>query len=424
MRMKIRPTLVRGTVSAPPSKSMTHRALICSALAHGVSRIRHPLVSDDTEATASVLRKLGVDISVEDGLWLVRGGELRSPGSELFCGESGTTLRFMSAVCSIVDGECLLTGGPSLSGRPVEPLMDALRQLGVDCESSDGTPPVVVRGKGGIRSGRVRIRGDISSQFISALLLVAPLGDGETEIRVTTPLESKPYVAMTIDAQRAFGVNVNSSEDMREFKVDSQNYKSTDFRVEGDWSSAAFMLASGALAGEVTVRGLNRQSRQADMEIINILRAMGAELSWSGDAVTARKTGLQGIEWNLSDSPDLFPIVTCLGAAASGRSVLRGLGRLRFKESDRIASMVGNLVRMGATVRQSGDIVEIEGGAPIGAVVDSFGDHRIAMALAVLGLVAAGETTVLDADCVSKSYPGFWEDLVSIGAETGRQEDE
>jgi 3-phosphoshikimate 1-carboxyvinyltransferase len=350
--MKIRPTLVRGTVSAPPSKSMTHRALICSALAHGVSRIRHPLVSDDTEATASVLRKLGVDISVEDDLWKVRGGELRSPSLELFCGESGTTLRFMSAVCSIVDGECLLTGGPSLSGRPVEPLMEALRQLGVDCESSDGSPPVVVRGRGAIRSGSVRIRGDISSQFVSALLLVAPLGDGETDIRVTTPLESKPYVAMTIDAQRAFGVTVNTSEDMREFKVDSQSYKSIDFRVDGDWSSAAFMLASGALAGEVTVGGLNRQSRQADMEIINILGAMGAKLSWSGDSVTVRKTELQGIDWDLSDSPDLFPIVTCLGAAASGGSVLRGLGRLRFKESDRIEAMMDNLIRMGVTVRQ------------------------------------------------------------------------
>ncbi|UCD44472.1 MAG: 3-phosphoshikimate 1-carboxyvinyltransferase [Candidatus Bathyarchaeota archaeon] len=403
---------------------MTHRALICSALAHGVSNIHAPLISDDTEATARVLRKLGVDISVEDGLWVVRGGELRGPGSELFCGESGTTLRFMSAVCSTVEGECHLTGGPSLSGRPVEPLMESLRQLGVDCESSDGTPPVVVKGKGGLRSGSVRIRGDVSSQFISALLLVAPLGDGETDIRVTTPLESKPYVAMTIDAQRAFGVDVDSSEDMRDFKVDSQSYKPTDFRIEGDWSSAAFMLASGALAGEVTIGCLSRQSRQADMEIINILGAMGIELSWSGDAVTAEKTELRGIDWDLSDSPDLFPIVTCLGAAASGRSVLRGLGRLRFKESDRIEAMVSNLVRMGVEVRQSGDIVEIKGGTPRGAVVDPHGDHRIAMALAVLGLVADGETAVLDAECVSKSYPGFWEDFVSLGAETGRTEDE
>jgi 3-phosphoshikimate 1-carboxyvinyltransferase len=365
-----------------------------------------------------VLTQLGVNIHGETDAWIITGGNLKKPDEILYCGESGTTLRLLTAICALVEGDCTLTGGPSLSGRPMEPLMGALRQLGVDCESTDGYPPVVVKGKGIVSNGTVEIRGDISSQFVSALLLLSPRGDGTT-IRITTTLESKPYVLMTMDTQRAFGVEVEASKDMRTFRIKSQHYTPADMVVEGDWSSAAFVLACGALTGEVVVRNLNPKSHQADRVISDILEVMGADVRWDGNSLTVKSSKLSPIEWDLSNSPDLFPIVASLSATADGTSTLSGLGRLRFKESDRIASVTENLARMGVKFKIIDDTVKIVGGMPRGAVLDPHHDHRIAMAMAVLGTIAVGETTILDAGCVAKSYPGFWEDLRLIGVELG-----
>jgi 3-phosphoshikimate 1-carboxyvinyltransferase len=419
MSVTVSPAKVKGVVMAPPSKSMTHRAAICAALAEGVSVVRSPLIADDTEATRRVLTQLGVSIQGETDAWRITGGALKSLDEVLHCGESGTTLRLLTAICALVEGDCTLTGGPSLSRRPMEPLMDALRQLDVDCESTDGHPPVMVRGKGAVSSGTVEIRGDISSQFVSALLLVAPRGIGMTTVRITTPLESKPYVSMTMNTQKAFGVEIEASQNMRTFKIRNQEYTPADMRVEGDWSSAAFLLACGALTGEIKVRNLNPRSHQADRAISDILEAMGADVRWGGDGLTVKSLGLNPIEWDLSDSPDLFPVVASLCATADGTSTLRGLGRLRFKESDRIASVTENLARMGVKFNVEDDTVKIIGGKPRGAVVDPHKDHRIAMAMAVLGTVTEGETTILDAGCVAKSYPRFWNDLRLMGVELG-----
>jgi 3-phosphoshikimate 1-carboxyvinyltransferase len=420
MKVKIRKSEVGGRVGAPPSKSMTHRALICSALAAGESVIRSPLVSDDTQATLRVLRGLGLDVSEGSGFWGVHGGTLKEPDMDLFCGESGTTLRLVTAVCSLTNGECKLTGGPSLSRRPVEPLLEGLGQLGVDCESAGGFPPVKVRGRGKIRNGEVEMRGDISSQFVSAILLVAPFGDGATRIKLTTPLESRPYVRMTMDVQRIFGVEIQASDDMRAYRVERQAYRPADMAIEGDWSSATYLLAAGALAGGVTVENLNPGSGQADAAIIDILEGMGVQVKRRGSSFSVEKTELRAVEADLSDSPDLFPVVASLCSAASGKSVLRGLRRLRYKESDRVAAMVEGLDRMGVKTARERDSLVIEGGRINGGVIDPSNDHRIAMALSILGLVAEGETTILNAGCVSKSYPGFWEDMKRIGAEIWR----
>jgi 3-phosphoshikimate 1-carboxyvinyltransferase len=396
---------------------------MCSALASGRSLIRSPLASDDTEATSRVLQELGVRILDESDPIEVHGGTLKAPKSSLFCGESGTTLRFMTALCSVVKGECTLTGGPSLSTRPIEPLLEALRQIGIDCESNGGYPPVKVLGRGLIGGGDVDIQGDISSQFVSALLLIAPLGNG-MRINLTTPLESKPYVEMTMDAQRAFGVTVQASDDMRSYLIKKQAYRPVDITVEGDWSSAANILAAGALAGKVEVKNLNPDSSQADTAIIDILQAMGARIKTTGRSISVKKSGLRSIEVDLSDSPDLFPVTASLCAAASGVSVLRGLRRLRFKESDRVASMMEGLQGMGIDVRQGEDVLMIEGGKPRGDTINPHNDHRISMAFSVLGLVSEGETKILDAGCVSKSYPRFWENMETIGADIRRSEDD
>ncbi len=424
MRVEIHRSEVKGTVAAPPSKSYTHRALICSALARGKSRILSPLLSDDTEATCRVLNNLGVDLHTEPELLEVVGGELKKPDSDLFCRESGTTLRFMAAVSALVDGKCRLTCGPSLSRRPVGPLIDGLRQLEVDCRSKGGFPPVVVEGKGRIHGGNVAIPGDISSQFVSALLLVAPLADRAVSLKLTTSLESKPYVSMTMVAQRRFGIELQASGDMREFQVQRQTYHPTEFSVEGDWSSAAYMLAAGALAGKVTVHGLNPESLQADSAIINILERMDVDVNLKGNAISVQSSGLNGLEFDMSDCPDLFPLVSAICAVADGTSVLSGVRRLQYKESDRVMAMVEGLRKMGVKATRSEDSVTIVGTNPRGELIDPKRDHRIAMAFSIVGLVAEGKTVIQDAESVSKSYPGFWDDLEALGVEFGRLENE
>jgi len=424
MRVEIRRSEIEGTVSAPPSKSYTHRALSCSALAHGTSRILSPLHSDDTEATSRVLGKLGINLIEGEDFWRVEGGELQRSSSELFCEESGTTLRFMTAICAMVDGESKLTCGPSLSRRPIVPLLEALKQLEVDCRGTNGFPPIVVRGKGRVRGGEVELPGDISSQFVSALLFLAPLTDDGVSLKLTTSLESKPYVSMTMAIQREFGVEVHASGDMREFNIERQSYQPTEFKVEGDWSSSAFLLAAGALAGQVTVEGLNVKSLQADVFIINVLKQMGAKVKVRKGAVSVSKSKLTGSEFDVSDCPDLFPIVAALCAAAEGRSVLYGIERLRYKESDRARAMVEGLQGMWIETVQHEDSVVIRGGAPQGGIINPWSDHRIAMALAILGLIAEGKTTILDADCVSKSYTGFWREMEALGVKVRRLNNE
>ena len=417
MDVRVVRSLVGGSLEPPPSKSMTHRALVCSALAEGESVIRNPLVSDDTQATRWILELLGADVSGGDDEWKVRGGALKEPYAELDCGESGTTIRFMTAVCGLVDGVCKLSGGQSLSRRPMGPLVEGLRQLGVDVNSRGGLPPITVKGRGRIRGGEASIRGDISSQFVSALLFVAPLTDRKTVVNVTTQLESKPYVSMTMDTQRLFGVDVKASEDMSAYTVSGQKYSPAELTVEGDWSSAAFLLAAGAMSGGVTVGNLNMESKQPDMAILDVLGSMGAILDRHDSSIHVREATLKGLTLDMTDCPDLFPVVAALCATASGTSTLTGIRRLQFKESDRIAAMAEGLKRMGVRTALDEDTFTIEGGRPKGSMVSPHQDHRIAMAFTVLGLAADGETVITDAECVSKSYPGFWEDIESIGAE-------
>jgi 3-phosphoshikimate 1-carboxyvinyltransferase len=377
--------------------------------------IRSPLLSDDTETTIRVLRELGITITEGSKLIEVHGGTLKAPKSELFCSESGTTMRFMVALCSLIEGRCTLTGGPSLSMRPVKPLLDALGQIGIDCYSNEGFLPVTVIGSNRRVGGDVYIRGDISSQFISALLLIAPLGKG-MKINITTSLESKPYIMMTMDIQKSFGVTVETTDNIQKYLVKNQAYHPLDLTIEGDWSSAANVLAAGALAGNATVDNLNPNSCQADTEILDILKCMGVKIQIGNRRINVEKSDINSIDVDLSNSPDLFPITASLCAASTGVSVIRGLRRLRFKESDRVAAMVEGLQKMGINLRQNDDSLEIEGGKTVGCMINSYNDHRIAMAFSVLGLVSDGVTTILDAESVSKSYPTFWEDFERIGA--------
>lgn len=415
MKVLISKSEVKGKIKVPSSKSYTLRALVCAALASGESEIISPLTSDDTEAACNVLREVGIDVHRGADSWQVKGGNFRKPKVELFCGESAATLRFMTAICSLIPGECRLTAGSSLSKRPVKPLIEALKQLGVDCSSQDDVAPVIVKG-GRLRGGTTELPGDISSQFVSALLLISPFAEEGVNIRLTTPLESKPYVMMTLECMERFGIKIHSSHDLREFEIGKQEYKTTKYGVEGDWSSASYLLALGAVAGEIEVENLNLNTLQGDRVILDFLKDMGAFVEVDRDSVTVRKSGLKAIRADLSDCIDLLPTMAVLAAAAEGVSEFAGVDRARLKESNRVLAVKEGLERMNVGVKEETDRLTISSSKPKGSIIDSHDDHRVAMAFSILG-VLAGETIIENAECVSKTFPQFWDVLKSVGGE-------
>ena len=413
MKASISKSEVKGKISVPPSKSYTIRGLMCAALAQGISEIINPLSSYDTEVARDVLTKVGINIQQRGYKWQVTGGDFREPTTDLYCGESAATLRFMTAVCSLVPGKCRLSSSPSLIRRPIKPLIQALRQLEVSCLYQEKEALVIVEGSR-LKGGIVELAGNISSQFVSALLLISPLAEKGIKIRLTTPLESQPYVLMTLECLKKFGINAIYSRDLRQLEILQQRYKPTKYSVEGDWSSASYFLALGALSGEVTVENLNPGSLQGDKMILNFLRDMGASVRINKNSVTVSRSGLNSLQADLSDCIDLLPTMAALAAAADGVSQLAGIDRARLKESNRVAALREGLEKMGIKVSEEKDKLTITGSQPKGTTLDSKGDHRIAMAFSLLG-TAVGGTTIDGAECVAKTYPGFWEALKSIG---------
>ena len=420
MKVSISKSEISGQAIAPSSKSYTIRGLFCAALAKGESEIIHPLGSDDTEASLDVLSKAGVHIYPQKDSWQVSGGNLHQPETDLFCRDSALTIRFMTAIASIIPGQCRLTAGPSLGRRPIEPLIQALRQLGVDCHYQAKPACMVVNGTkltGGITS----LSGDISSQFVSALLLISPFAAKGMSIRITTPLESQSFVLMTLECLKLFGVEVKVSSDLREFNTVGQAYRPTRYMVEGDWTSASYLLALGALGGDIIVNNLNPESLQGDKCIIGFLKDMGASVTVERNSVRVNKSKLKAITANLNDCIDLLPTLAVLAAVAEGQSHFTGISRARLKESNRISAVREGLERMGIIVAEDEDSLSITGASPKGAVIDSKNDHRIAMAFSLLGILA-GDTTIEQAECVGKTYPDFWKTLQSIGGEVKTDE--
>ncbi len=415
MRASISKSEVAGRVSAPSSKSYTIRGLMCTALAKGASEIIHPLGSDDTEASLDVLSKVGIHVLPKKDYWHVTGGDFREPDGELFCRESAATSRFMTAIGSLIPGKCCLTSAPSLSKRPIKPLVNALRQLGVDCLYRDKEASVVVKG-GRLRGGAAELPGNISSQFVSALLLISPFADEGMKIRLTTPLESQPFVLMTLECLRKFGITVNYAKDLREFETSKQTYKPGKYLVEGDWSSASYLLGLGALCGQIEVENLNPETLQGDKVILDFLKDMGASVTIGKKSITVRRSRLKAIRADLSDCIDLLPTVAVLAAAADGVSQFTGIERGRLKESDRVSALKEGLEGMGIKVVEERNRLTITGSTPRGSAIDTRGDHRIAMAFSLLGSFVGG--TIIDqAECVYKTYPEFWDILKSIGGE-------
>jgi 3-phosphoshikimate 1-carboxyvinyltransferase len=411
-----------GVARAPPSKAYTHRALIAASLSEGQSSIKGALICDDTLATVNACSLLGARIrKVKEGFIVSGMSKPITPHDVIHCRDSGSTIRFITPVCALADGISVLTGNEGLRKRPMEALLEALRHLGVPCYSArcNGYPPIIVFG-GGVKGGMASLRGDVSSQFISGLLFSTPKASANTEIIITNQLESKPYVAITLDVLRKHSIEIEASSDYGNFLVPhGQAYMPFSHVIEGDYSSAAFLLAAACITdSNLKVDNLLRKTLQGDQAIVSILEEMGSQLGVGEDHVEVQgvKGELKGISIDVRDVPDLAPVCIALASLAEGETVLSGTRRLRFKESDRIASMSSELMKMGAKIMESGDGLIIRGKSRLrGAELDSHNDHRIAMACAVAALRAEGTTIIHGIECVNKSYPNFVKDLRSLG---------
>jgi 3-phosphoshikimate 1-carboxyvinyltransferase len=427
MELVVSQSRVSGRVDAPPSKSYTHRGVLAGALADE-TRLLNPLSSADTEASVRCARGLGASVEREEGGIRMSGldGAPETPDDVLDCGNSGTTTRLFAGAASLVDGLAVLTGDGSLRSRPNGPLLSSLRELGATARSTRGNgqaPLVVGDALGG---GETTVDGGVSSQFISSLLFAAPLTDEGATVRIEGTLKSRPYVDITLEVLDEVGITVEETEEG--FDVPGrQAYTAEEFRVPGDFSSASYPLAAGAVAGEAHVGNLY-PSAQGDEMILDVLEGMGASVEWDRDGGVARVSGeadeLTGVEFSAADNPDLTPTVAALGAAAGGKTRVVDAEHVRYKETDRLEAMATELRKMGAVVDEERDTLVVNGEASelVGARVDGRHDHRVVMALAVAALVAEGKTVIETAESVDVSYPGFGDDLGELGTEVEKQD--
>jgi 3-phosphoshikimate 1-carboxyvinyltransferase len=408
---------ISGEVYAPPSKSYTHRAILITSLGPG-GTVKRPLISADTRATMYASEAFGARVAADHEI-RIQGvsGRPQTPEDVINVLNSGTTLRFCSALAALTEG-AVLTGDASIRTRPNGPLLSALNDLGADAFSirGNGRAPLVVRGR--VKGGTARLDGGVSSQFLSALLIAAPLAQGDTRIIIVGELKSRPYAEITLDMLRDAGARVEAQAQGQEFFIPgNQAYNLSSYTIPGDFSSASYPLAAAAVTGsDVTVKGI-LPSRQGDSAIIDILRRMGAEISWDKAAGDLKIRGreLDGVEVDASLTPDLVPTIAVLGAVARGRTVVYNASHVRHKETDRLHAMATELSRMGADIKERPDGLEIVGGKLHGASVNGYHDHRIVMALTVAGLVAGG-TRIDTAESVDVSFPGFFQEMSRIGA--------
>lgn len=410
MSLRITPARVEGAIQAPPSKSHTHRAFLLGALTGNVL-VRHPLRADDTEATLDGLRALGMLVTEEaDGVRV--GGVLRPTKAPIDARESGTTLRLLSPMATLLPTPTTFTGRPRLAERPMDPLLGALRSLGGHVERHASGFPLVLRGP--LKGGHCRLPGDQSSQFLSGLLFAAPLAPEATEIELSTPVTSRPYVDLTLTILRDHGIRIDE-EGLRFHVPAGQRARQKPVDVPGDYSSAAILLAAAAATGgSLRVQGLRAEDAQGDKAIIEHLRAFGARVESQDDSVKVEGGDLHGADIDVRATPDLFPPLAAVAACARGETRLHGAPHLRAKESDRIRAMHENLRRFGIQSEEKHDGLIVHGGRPRGAQIATYNDHRVAMAGTILALAADGPSELPEPEVVRKSYPDFARDLAAV----------
>jgi 3-phosphoshikimate 1-carboxyvinyltransferase len=403
--------IVDSEVIVPGSKSYTHRILIAAALSDGICTITNGLKSEDTLLTLDALRQMGIAIDVIDDRFIVHGekGRLRPCSDPVYLGNSGTSMRLLSAVAALGQGRYTLTGTKRMQERPIQDLLDGLVQMGVTARSINhtGCPPVEVNG-GSISGGDVSLKCGVSSQFLSALLLVAPYTQNGVDINIIEGPVSKPYVDMTIDVMEEFGVKINR-DGYRSFAVaGGQIYRAGSYEVEPDCSQAGYFWAAAAITGsKIKVKGTTPKTRQGDVRFTQLLEYMGCKISYETDGISVTGGPLSAVTADMADMPDMVPTLAVVAAFAEGTTKIENVAHLKAKESDRLGSVVHELSKMGIEASCSDTGMKIKGGSPKGTIIDTYGDHRMAMSFALAGLNVPG-ILIMDENCVEKSFPEFW----------------
>lgn len=418
-RLKVAPTgPLNATIRPPGSKSITNRALICAAWAAGESRLTGALESEDTGVMVTALQALGLEVDHDSAAQSIRvvggAGVLPNEKAELSVENSGTTIRFLTAMLSACGGEFRLNGTARMRERPIGDLLDALQQLGGGAvsEADNGCPPVHITGKG-LPGGETTIRGNISSQFLSGLLMAAPYAERTVTITVDGELVSKPYVTMTLGVMSSFGIDIDEG-DLAKFSIPPGRYRRTDYAIEPDASAASYFWGAAAVTGgTITVEGLNREAMQGDVKFCDCLEQMNCAVDWAADRITVRGGELRGIDVDMSAISDTVQTLAVVALFAKGPTTITGVAHIRHKETDRIGDLACELRKLGANVDELADGLRITPNELRSAEIDTYNDHRMAMSFAIAGLGVPG-ITINDPGCTRKTYPNFFEDLAHL----------
>ncbi|MEO6456002.1 MAG: 3-phosphoshikimate 1-carboxyvinyltransferase [Ginsengibacter sp.] len=423
MIVTINPSLISGNVHAPASKSSMQRACAAALISNRETIISNAGKSNDDLAAIEVIKKLGATVTFKNDKLLVRGSDFKNISREINCGESGLGLRMFAPIAALSHHEILLNGSGSLLQRPMDFFDEIFPQLGISIQSNNGKLPIKI--KGPLQPGNITIDGSLSSQFLTGLLMAyAKACTAPVTIQVQN-LTSKPYIDLTLNVLEHFGWHIEN-RNYAEFHFDPNvskvsptwgDLEGASYTVEGDWSGASFLLVVSAISGNVNVEGLDMESAQADKAIIQALQLAGAQISFNANKISVNARNLKGFDFDATDCPDLFPPLVALAAYCNGITHIKGVNRLAHKESNRGLSLQEEFTKMNLKVLLNGDIMTIESnGQPIGAVVHSNHDHRIAMACAVAALKADGPTTIHSAEAIDKSYPDFYDHLKMLNA--------
>jgi len=402
---------VSGKVKIPGSKSYTNRALLIAALAEGVSRLENPLVSDDTRYMIQALKGFGIEVKEEPNAFIVsgKGGKLEVPNEEIFVGNAGTTMRFLTTFAALAKGKVRLDGDKRMQERPLADLLECLKQMGIRAIPTyhNGCPPIDIEGKG-VPGGKVTLAGNKSSQYLTSLLLSAPYFQNDTNILIQGDLTSKSYADITLDIMQTFGIKVENNS-YQEFSVRAgQIYKARTYQIEGDWSSATYFLAAAAITGgDITLIGMNPTSAQGDAQFADVLKKMGCEVHKSSDSLDLKGNVLSGIKINMNNMPDAVQTLAVVSLFAKGETTIEGIGNLRIKETNRIEALANELEALGAEVKTGEDFIIIRPREYVGAEIETYNDHRMAMSFAVAGLKIPG-VKIKNPRCVEKSFPDFF----------------
>lgn len=420
--VEIQPSKLEGEIRIPPSKSLAHRAIICSGLAEGISHIHNIEFSDDIIATREGMKSLGAEIKTNNESNHINNRSIIVDGTSAFkvkkneinCIESGSTLRFLIPIFSLSEEEILFTGQGKLVERPLDEYYRIFEEQSVTYSNNQGKLPLKIKGR--IKAGDFRVRGNISSQFVTGLMFALPLLKENSIINITTELESKGYVDLTIDVLRKFNIEIKNNNYEQFYISGNQKYKPTKYTVPGDYSQGAFWLVAGILGGKIKCIGLEENSLQSDKAILDIVKQMNGDVIVSTNQIVTSKSNTKGITIDASQFPDIVPILAVLASLSMGTTRIINAKRLRIKESDRLKAISTELNKIGADIVELDDGLLIKGKETLnGGVVDSWGDHRIAMALAVASIRCQTAVTIQNSDVVMKSYPRFWEDFQQLG---------